>query len=387
MNNKNKKTKRSGNFCGIIDTTLREGEQTAGVVFSRTRKLEIVEQLVGAGVDEIELGVSSCRTPELLSLVQDASTLAGDRSRLSLWSRCVEGDVAFAARCRPDVLSLSIPVSDIHIRKKLRVERNWVLKTLKKSIERALRLGIPLVSVGLEDATRADTDFLLKVVEVAECSGAFRVRLADTVGIASPGTICALIKEVRSVTALEIGIHTHNDYGMATANAVAALESGAGWADATVLGLGERAGNCRLEEIVGYLSLQEEVCRYHPKKLKGLCNSVAEASRVDVSPYHPIVGERIFTCETGLHVQGLLMSPQTYEPYDPAKVGRERELLFGGKTGKRAIQVKLASMGLSISDKEAEGLAGDIRQIGLSGLKPLVGKALFRLAGQRSSVG
>ena len=370
------------NISGIIDSTLREGEQTAGVVFSRDQKLEIVKHLIDLGVEEIELGVASFRTPELSSLVQESTALAEGRCRISLWSRCLDEDIDFACLCGPDVLSLSIPVSEIHMREKLCVDRSWVLETLQRSVEKALGLGIPFVSVGFEDATRADSAFLAQVAAVAEKSGACRIRLADTVGIASPGTMSQLVGNIKETTSLALSVHTHNDFGMATANALAALESGANWVDATVLGLGERAGNCRLEELVGYLSLQKGAARYRPEKLKELCTTVAEAARIDISPYHPIVGDKIFTCETGLHVQGLIMSPRTYEPYNPVKVGQARSLLFGSKTGKKAVQTKLTALGLSISDKQADELVRQIRHMSIAGAEPLIDNELIRFAEQ-----
>ena len=140
-----------------------------------------------------------------------------------------------------------------------------------------------------------------------------------------------------AVVDCDLAVHTHNDFGMATANAVAALEAGAVWADATVLGLGERAGCARLEELVGYLRLEKGQTGLAPEHLKGLAEYVADRSARSIDPARPLIGDRIFTCETGLHLQGLQKDPVTYEPYPPEQVGAERRLLFGAKCGRRAL--------------------------------------------------
>jgi len=367
---------------GIIDSTLREGEQTAGVAFSREKKLEIIRRLALLGVEEIEIGVASPRSPELFSLVTEALLISQGTCRISLWSRCLEEDIRFAHRCSPDTLSLSMPVSDIHLQEKLKRDRQWVLDSLDRSISTALQLGFTTVSVGFEDATRADPDFLIQAAESILRSGASRLRLADTLGIASPGTITQLVKEVQKHVPISVGVHTHNDFGMATANAIAALEAGAEWVDATVLGLGERAGNCRLEELVGYLALNKGFDHYRPEELHNLCRAVSQAARIPIPANQPVVGEAIFTCETGLHVQGLLQNSDTYEPYKPERIGRKRTLLFGGKTGRSAVRNGLASLGLNVTGKDADDLVTRIRHVAKLKGTPLGEQDLLLLAQQ-----
>ena len=349
--------------AGIIDSTLREGAQAPGIEFSDVEKIQIIQHLSDLGVDEIELGIAAPCFTGLPSLIMDARTIANKKSRLSLWSRCRKEDIEFASKCAPDVLSLSIPVSDIHIHDKLGRDRQWVLDTLIKSIDDARQKGVPYISVGLEDASRGDKDFVARVASEAESAGASRLRLADTVGIATPGMTTILVQHARKHCSLPIGIHAHNDFGMATANTMAALEAGAVWADATVLGLGERAGNCRLEELVGYLCLIHSHDRYRPEKLAGLCKLISRAAGQPVARNHPVVGEEIFTCETGLHVHGLTVNPATYEPYDPQKIGRSRTIRFGGKTGKGAVRNVLASMNCKLTEHEAGKLVSRVRHM------------------------
>lgn len=299
-----------------------------------------------------------------------------------MWSRCREEDIEFAHFCKPDVLSLSIPVSDVLLLEKLRRNRQWVLDRIVQCVSYALKLGFESVRLGMEDAVRADLDFLLHAVGTACGAGVACIRLADTVGTASPLMVAELIGKAAKKSTVPLGFHSHNDFGMATANAITALESGAQSVDATVLGIGERAGNCRLEELVGYLCLQKGIEHYRPERLRSLCDSVAEAANVSISPLHPLVGEKIFTCDTGLHVQGLLMNPVTYEPYDPVRIGCDRTLLFGGKTGRRAVQMKLESLGVSLTVEEADLLVREIRLMVKSGARPLAEKDLVRLAGR-----
>lgn len=369
--------------AGIVDSTLREGEQRAGVDFTFCQKLEIISCLAAVGIEEIEVGVASPRSPELPELVREARRRAGRKTRIALWCRCREDDILFAHCCGPDILSLSIPVSDILIRNKLGRTRSWVIEELERSIAQAGKLSFDAISVGLEDATRAEKGFLLEIARRIGNSPATRLRLADTVGIATPGVMMELVRAVRESTSAEVGVHTHNDFGMATANGIAALEAGAQWVDATVLGIGERAGNCRLEEIAGYLALQKGLERYNAGRLAGLCRTVATIAGCSIQPHHPVIGERLFMCESGLHVQALALSPETYEPYDPLLTGQNRTLLFGRKTGRRAVQQALNSAGIDASGEETENLVKEVRRLAGSGSPPLAEQELISLARQR----
>ncbi|MDU9050581.1 MAG: pyruvate carboxyltransferase [Candidatus Electrothrix sp. Rat3] len=348
----------------LIDSTLREGEQTPSVLFSDEDKYNIIEKLYRVGINEIELGIATPLNTYLPRLVKEARKRTAGSCQLSLWCRCKAEDIAFAASCSPDVLALSIPVSDPHIQKRLGKDRDWINKVLAASIQQALAAGIPAVSVGLEDASRADMDFLLATAKVAQQHGAIRIRLADTVGICSPARITTLVQTVKKTVPLSLAVHCHNDFGMATANSIAALEAGADGLDATVLGLGERAGNCRLEEVIGYLALILDKQRYNPEFLPELCQLVAETAGRDIADNHPLVGSAIFTCESGLHQHGLTVNPDMYEPYAPERVGGTRRLRFGGKTGARAIQLQLHKAGLRLDEMQIKTLVNRIRSGG-----------------------
>ena len=327
---------------GLIDSTLREGAQSVGVHFSMQDKVEIVKQLTEIGIEEIELGIAAVGAEPLDGLFSRCRPLQ-KKSRFALWCRCNKEDIAAAAQLHPDVLSLSIPASDLHLHEKLGRDRKWAATSLRAAIHQARNMGLKYISVGFEDAGRADPLFVKQLAQIVHQNGGQRIRLADTVGTCSPGQIQEMITCLRQTTPLAIGIHAHNDFGMATANTITALAAGADWGDVSVLGLGERAGMARLEEVAGFLALQNHRPTYRPELLKLLCETVSRASKRNIEPHHPVIGEEIFACETGLHLQGLLREPSTYEPFNPQLVGSERRLLFGAKAGKRAIQRLLAN--------------------------------------------
>ncbi len=358
-----------GEFA-IIDTTLREGEQTPGVLFSLDEKRRIVDGLVRVGVGEVELGISSSFHPCVGPLIAHCRN-SHPQLKLSLWSRCKKEDIAVAAELRPDLLSLSIPVSDIHLEKRLGKDRAWALATLRSAMHFARDKGMTL-SIGFEDASRSDQRFLMEMARVAEQLGAVRIRLADTVGIASPGQMAKLVADLgKGLTISHLAVHTHNDFGMATANAVAALEAGARAVDTVVLGLGERTGCARLEEIVAYLNLVKGDTRLQTGQLKPLARYVAKIAGRPIEGNRPIVGEDIFTCETGLHLQGLRNDPQTYEPFAPEKVGAERKLLLGPKCGRRAIIAHLKGLDHSLAENLPEEAVQRVRAEAAALRRPL----------------
>lgn len=340
----------------LIDTTLREGEQTPGISFSLEQKKRIIDGLVATGVSEIEIGLASPVSIGSDMLATYCRTKHPGLS-FSLWSRCHNDDIDNGALIGPDILSLSIPVSDLHIEQKMGKDRRWVERTLSQSVRRARWKGLA-VSLGFEDATRANREFLLHLAKLAEHSGVSRIRLADTVGIASPLAIQSLVGSLRQVLSVcEIGVHTHNDFGMASANAITALECGAHWADGTILGLGERTGCARLEELVGYLQLNKGVNQLDIASLKVLATEVAHFTNRNISATQPLLGDDIFACETGLHLHGLIANPETYEPFSPESVGVGRKLIFGSKIGRRAMEYwsEIAgekSLGEKISDEQ-----------------------------------
>lgn len=364
----------------VIDTTLREGEQTPGVVFSLDAKKKIARLVNEIGIDEIEIGIAAPQNRELTKIGAFMKTVLPDQ-QFSVWSRCRKEDILHAASVKPHCISLSIPASDLHIVKKLGKNRNWILAQLQNSIRLAFDAGIPRVSIGLEDATRADINFLNKLALTAIKNRAFRLRLADTVGVETPDGIVRLIENFRE-TDIEIGVHCHNDFGMATANAVTALGHGAKWADVTVLGLGERAGNSRMEEVVGYLSIQKGVNRYRTENIHKLSSFIAEITGRLIPEARPIIGKDIFTCETGIHLQGLFADPSTYEPFEPALVCNKRKLITGRKSGRHSIAAAFKRVGLQVPDPlSLNSITNKVRDKAELLNRPITDREIVKIAG------
>lgn len=332
---------------GLIDTTLREGAQTPGVLFSLQQKIAIAQAIAGIGLEEVELGVVTRHDRDLPALL--AACRDFERPpRLALWCRCHADDIACAARLGPDVLSLSLPASDLHISQRLNKTRAWVIALLKEAVRRAQDYGIKAIALGLEDSSRAKPEFLSELIAEATALGVQRIRLADTVGILTPNETSAMIASYRrQFPALALAFHGHNDFGLASANALSALDAGAEWADVTVLGLGERAGCARLEELAGILTLVKQQKGYRVDRLPPLCALVAKAAGRAVAANHPLVGSAIFTCETGLHVHGLLAAPASYEPFPPERLNAQRTIQLGAKTGSRAVASYCARLGIT----------------------------------------
>ena len=334
----------------IVDTTLREGEQTPGAAFSIADKVAFVQLASSIGIREMEIGTPAMGGNEIQAIREIIDLkLPG---RFLTWNRTVPADIETSLSLGLDSLFISTPVSDFQIQNVLRTNREQVLSRLIDSLT-ILKGSDVYIACGLQDASRSNDDFLKEVIAILEDFKVNRVRLSDTLGILTPEKTKSLVKRVQSWTSMELEVHTHNDFGMATANALAAAESGVQYIDGTILGVGERAGNAPVEELAVALHvLYNQPSRIHLHRLPELAHLVAKMIGMEIPRGKPVFGGNVFSHESGIHVAGVLRNPANYEPYPPELVGREREIRIGKHSGKNALLSRFQELGEDVQENE-----------------------------------
>ncbi|HAC63242.1 MAG TPA: homocitrate synthase [Cyanothece sp. UBA12306] len=365
----------------INDTTLRDGEQAAGIVFSPEEKISLAVLMDTMGIPELEVGIPAMGGNE----AQAITTIAhlGLKTALLGWNRAVRSDLEASIACGLTRVHISIPVSEVQIKAKFQGNCNLVLQRLHNSINFALDHGL-FVSVGAEDSSRADETFLLDVAGYAQDWGASRFRFCDTVGILNPATTAQKVGKLVQGLSIPIEMHTHNDFGLATANALAGLQAGATSVNTTVNGLGERAGNAALEEMVMALKqLYQVKLGINTRRFRELSQLVVTASGCQLPPWKAIVGDNAFAHESGIHAHGVLKNPQTYEPFSPEEIGGKRHLVVGKHSGRHLVSNVLGQHGVTLDREEAQFVLEAVRNLSIQMKRSLTVDELLDLVPNR----
>lgn len=351
-----------GETIRIFDTTLRDGEQTPGVSLTPQQKLEIAEQLDALGVDVIEAGfpITSRGEREGMRLI----TRAGLRAEICGLARAEKSDIDAVLECDAPFIHVFIATSDIHLKHKLRINPEQALERAVRAVEYANSHGLR-VEFSAEDATRSETEFVIQVFKAVAKAGAERVDIPDTVGVMTPERMANLVGQVYSAVPVPISVHCHDDFGLAVANTLAGLKAGANEAHVTINGIGERAGNASLEEVVmGLHSLRGVKTRINTKLLAETSMLVSKLCGISVQPNKAIVGENAFGHKAGIHVHGVLLFPGTYEPLEPEIVGRRRWLQAGKHSGRHGVRAQLQELGISPTEDQLKGIVERVKELG-----------------------
>jgi D-citramalate synthase len=347
----------------ILDTTLRDGEQTPGVSLTPEQKLKIAKQLDVLGVDIIEAGTAIISEGEHRAIKAIANE--GLRAEISSFARLLKGDIDAAITCDVDTVNLVAPVSDDHIEKKLKIDRETLRNMTLEMSDYVKEHGLK-VEISAEDASRADREFLHTIFsDLAQVVD--RLCFCDTVGVLYPERTRDIFQTLCMLTT-PVSVHCHNDFGFATANSVAAVLVGAQVVHVTVNGLGERAGNASLEEVVTALELLYGIkTNISMQKLYETSRLVRNLTKMPVAPNKPLIGDNAFTHESGMHVHGTLAGTSLYEPLDPELIGRKRRFAFGKHTGKASVKMALEEMGISADEAQMKIILTKVKELGDKG--------------------
>ncbi|MFH1403930.1 MAG: 2-isopropylmalate synthase [Candidatus Altiarchaeota archaeon] len=359
--------KKKAEKIRVFDTTLRDGEQTPGITLTVGEKKEIASALSQLGVDYIEAGFPVSSEGEFHA-VKEIKEM-GLKSRIVGLSRCVEKDMDAAMDAGVDMVHLFIGTSPIHRKYKLKMSRKEIMGRAEDCIQYVKERGFK-VHFSPEDACRTELDYLKQVVGMADAMKVEHINIPDTVGVMTPAAMGWLISELREDVKTPLAVHCHNDFGMAVANTVSAVLAGASIPHVTVNGLGERAGNADLEQVVMACKLIHGIeTNVKSKRIWETSRMVERLTGVKVMPNFPIVGGNAFAHESGVHVHGVLSKASTYEAIKPETVGAKRRLVLGKHVGKHGIRDKLDGMGIRVSEKQAEDITRKVKDLADKGKK------------------
>jgi homocitrate synthase NifV len=359
----------------IVDTTLRDGEQTAGVIFSNEQKLKIAKLLDKIGVHQIEAGIPIIGGDEKEAIKNIVK--ADLNASIMAWNRAEVDDIKASLDCGVDSVAISISTSDVHIKQKLKKDRNWVIRKMTETVNFAKKNDL-YVCVSAEDASRSDRDFLIRFAKEAKAYGADRIRFCDTVGIMDPFNTKAAIEDLILAVDIDVEMHTHNGFGLGVANALAGAKGGAKYIGLSVNGLGERAGNPALEEVLMALKYLYDVkLDFEKDDFRELSEYVSKASSRDLPPEKAIFGTHIFAHESGIHKGENLKDISNYEVFSPEEIGTERQISIDENSTKNEIVNKFKEYGIKLNDSEADNVTKQAKKLSKKYRRALFDKELM----------
>ena len=344
---------------GFYDTTLRDGEQTVGVVLDPEQKLEIARALDELGIERIEAGFPRVSEEDrrAIELIRDA----GLRAEVWGFSRAVKADVEALLELELTASVVESPISDLKLRA-LGVSRDEMLDRIRGAVSFAAGRGVTVAYFGV-DGTRADPRFFDAAYDAAVAAGAREVVVVDTIGVASPEAVAELVGRTRERLGVPVHFHGHNDFGVATAAAVAAVRAGATWIHGTINGMGERAGNASLAEVALALrGLYRIETRLRLDRVREVSRRVREVAGYELEPWKPLVGENLFTRESGA-VASQFHDPPAIEPYSSQLVGASRQIVLGKKSGLDSIRIKADELGLDVPEERRAALLAKVKEV------------------------
>lgn len=351
----------------ILDTTLRDGEQTPNVALSTEDKLKIAQALDELGVDIIEAGfaVNSEGEAEAIKMIANA----GLKSEICSLCRASIADVDAALACDVDSVHIFLATSKTHLEKKLKITQDQAIVKAVESIQHAKDHGLT-VEFSDEDGTRTELEFLHRMHKAIQEVGVDRIDIPDTVGVMVPPAMTQFVSEIKKHVKVPLAVHCHDDFGLSVANSLAGVLGGAEEVHVTVNGLGERAGNAALEEVVmGLQAFYNIKTNINSRKMAFVSRLVSQLTGIAVPPNKAIVGENAFSHESGIHVHGVLSDGSTYEPMRPEIVGKERSFVVGKHSGIHAVQNKLKEYGIELTPDKTKEVLAKIKKWAESGKK------------------
>lgn len=343
----------------VLDTTLRDGEQTPGVSLTSNEKFRIAIQLDEIGIDYIEAGSAITSNGERESIKE--ITKQGFNAQILSFSRPLTVDIDYCLDCDVDAVNLVVPTSDLHIQDKLKTTRDELLKLSNNAIDYCKDHGL-IVELSAEDASRSDVDFLKRVYADAIDHNVDRICVCDTVGILTPDNSYELFSKLNDLP-VPIACHCHNDFGLAVANTLSALKGGASEIHTTINGIGERAGNTSFEECVVSIDrlLPQFDTNIKINEIYDISKLVARLTGVYIQPNKAIVGENAFSHESGIHSDGIIKNSATYESITPELVGRKRKFVIGKHMGTKGLNNKLKELGMNVDEDQLHQICDNIK--------------------------